>query len=279
MPTDRTFALSAGSASQSMISAERVPDHLLNPEIIEVMGLRLHNLDRHAIARRVASAAANNQKMLVVNANAHLVVLSQKLSWMRQFFTQADIAFCDGTGVQLAARFLTGRALHRTTPPEWIGEALRSLGPNTSVFWLGGRPKVVEQAARRYEELYSTRTVGIQHGFFDMSPNSADTRTLVERINRAAPSILLVNMGMPRQEYWLWENWPRLEPVVAITGGALVDHAAGLVKRPPRWVANLGIEWLVRLVREPGRLWRRYLLGLPVFGYYVLRHAIGAQDH
>jgi N-acetylglucosaminyldiphosphoundecaprenol N-acetyl-beta-D-mannosaminyltransferase len=279
MRTDTTFALSAGSASKTMIGAERGPDHLLNAEIIEVMGLRLHNIDRHTIAKRVVAAADKKQKMLVVNANAHLVVLSQKLPWMRLLFSQADIAFCDGAGVQLAARFLTGRALHRTTPPEWIGEALRSLGSNASIFWLGGRPEVVEEAARRYDALYGTRTVGIQHGFFDMSPNSTDTRMLVDRINRAAPSILLVNMGMPRQEQWLWENWPRLEPGVAITGGALVDHAAGLVQRPPRWVANLGIEWLVRLAREPRRLWRRYLLGLPVFGFYVFRHAISAQDH
>jgi N-acetylglucosaminyldiphosphoundecaprenol N-acetyl-beta-D-mannosaminyltransferase len=279
MPTDTTYALSAGSASQARVGTECVADRLLNTEIVEVMGLHLHNLNRFEIAKRVALAAAKKQKMLVVNANAHLVVLSQKLPWMRQLFSQADIAFCDGAGVQLAARFLTGRALHRTTPPEWMGEALKLLGPKASIFWLGGRPEVVEQAARQYEVLYGTSTAGIQHGFFDMSPNSVDTRMLVERINRAAPSILLVNMSMPRQERWLWENWHQLEAGVAITGGALVDHAAGLVRRPPRWVANLGIEWLVRLAREPRRLWRRYLLGLPVFGFYVMRHAIGAQEN
>jgi N-acetylglucosaminyldiphosphoundecaprenol N-acetyl-beta-D-mannosaminyltransferase len=81
-------------------------------------------------------------------------------------------------------------------------------------------------------------------------------------------------MGMPRQERWLWDNWEELGPVVAITAGALVDHAAGRVRRPPRWVANLGVEWLVRLLREPRRLWRRYLLGLPVFGAYLLGYAI-----
>ena len=70
-------------------------------------------------------------------------------------------------------------------------------------------------------------------------------------------------MGMPRQERWLWETFDQLQTGVAITAGALVDHAAGRVRRPPRWVANLGVEWLVRLVREPRRLWRRYLLGLP----------------
>ncbi len=247
-------------------------------DVIEVMGLRLHNLHRDVIAQRVASAAILRRKTLVVNANAHLVVLSQTNPWIRALFSTADIAFCDGAGVQLAIRLLTGRAAHRTTPPEWIGTVLKSLGPKASIFWLGGRPEVVTKAASRYEELYAVRTAGVQHGFFDMSLNSADTLALVEKINRAAPSILLVNMGMPRQERWLWDNWDRLQPGVTITGGALVDHAAGHVQRPPRWVANLGIEWLVRLVREPRRLWRRYLLGLPVFGVYVLQYALRGRN-
>jgi N-acetylglucosaminyldiphosphoundecaprenol N-acetyl-beta-D-mannosaminyltransferase len=251
--------------------------HSAEGDLIEVMGLRLHNLHRDVIAERVRLAALSKQKMLVVNANAHLVVLAQTNQWIPKLFSKANIAFCDGAGVQLAIRLLTGRAAHRTTPPEWIGTTLKSLGLKASVFWLGGTSEAVAEAAKRYEANFDVRTVGVQHGFFDMSPNSSDTLELIERINRAAPSILLVNMGMPRQERWLWENWERLNPCVAITAGALVDHAAGHVRRPPRWVANLGMEWLVRLVREPRRLWRRYLFGLPVFGVYVLRYALSGR--
>jgi N-acetylglucosaminyldiphosphoundecaprenol N-acetyl-beta-D-mannosaminyltransferase len=133
---------------------------------------------------------------------------------------------------------------------------------------------VALQAAAAFEARYDVVTVGVQHGFFDASSGSAESRAIIARINESRPTVLLVNMGMPRQERWLWDNWQELRPVVAITAGALVDHAAGRVRRPPRWVANLGVEWLVRLVREPRRLWRRYLLGLPVFGVYLLGYAI-----
>lgn len=247
--------------------------------MIDIMGLRLHNLHRNVIAERVIAAVNLDRKMLVVNANANLVVLSQTIGWMPALFLKADIAFCDGAGVQLAIRLLKGRAAHRTTPPEWIGGVLEALGPKASIFWLGGSPEAVAKAAQHYEERYGVRTAGVQHGFFDMAKNSVENLALVARINSAAPSILLVNMGMPRQELWLWDNWDRLHTGVAMTGGALVDHAAGHVRRPPRWVANLGIEWLVRLVREPKRLWRRYLLGLPVFGFYVLRYALRGNKH
>jgi len=247
-------------------------------DMIDIMGLRLHNLHRSTIAERVITAARSKQKMLVVNANANLVVLSQTLGWMPALFSKADIAFCDGAGVQLAIRLLKGRAAHRTTPPEWIGAVLEALGPNASLFWLGGSKEAVVKAARNYEARYGVRTAGVQDGFFDMAKDSVENLALIARINSAAPSILLVNMGMPRQERWLWDNWDRLQTGVAITGGALVDHAAGHVHRPPRWVANLGIEWLVRLVREPKRLWRRYLLGLPVFGLFVLRYAVSGNN-
>ncbi|HEX3756537.1 MAG TPA: WecB/TagA/CpsF family glycosyltransferase [Rhizomicrobium sp.] len=244
-------------------------------DMIDIMGLRLHNLHRNVIAERVIAAVNSDHKMLVVNANANLVVLSQTIGWMSALFLKADIAFCDGAGVQLAIRLLKGRPAHRTTPPEWIGAVLEVLGPKASIFWLGGSAEAIVKAARLYEERYGVRTAGVQHGFFDMAKNSVENLAVVARINSAAPSILLVNMGMPRQERWLWDNWDLLQTGVAITGGALVDHAAGRVRRPPRWVANLGIEWLVRLVREPKRLWRRYLLGLPVFGLYILRYALG----
>ena len=241
---------------------------------MEVMGLRLQDIHRDMIIERVCRAAQARKKLLVVNANAHLVVLSQTNPWLRVMFAAADIAFCDGAGVQLAGRILNRRNLRRTTPPEWIGAVLQRLGPQGSVFWLGDTETAVAAAADAFARKYGVRTVGCQHGFFDTSPNSSEGRDVVGRINAAKPSILLVNMGMPLQEQWLWTNWGQLDPGVAVTAGALVDHAAGRVARPPRWVANLGLEWLVRLVREPRRLWRRYLLGLPVFGYYMIRYLL-----
>jgi len=243
-------------------------------EVIEVMGLRLHDLDGKTIAERSVFAVRSGQKLLVVNANAHMVVLAQTRPWLRELFQRANIAFCDGAGVQLAIRLLNGRVVRRTTPPEWIGNFLSALGEDASIFWVGGTPEVVAAAAARYEEQYGVRTAGVQHGYFDLSPDSAESRELVARINAAQPSILMVTMGMPRQEQWLWDHWDRLVPCVALTGGALVDHAAGRVSRPPLWVANLGLEWFVRLIREPRRLWRRYLLGLPVFAGYILRYAV-----
>ncbi len=240
----------------------------------EVLGIELDDLSADDVAAHVADAVITGRRMLVVNANAHMLTLAQRRRWLRNFIKQADIAFCDGAGVQFAARLLTGRLPHRTTPPEWVDAAARRIAPFGTVFWLGGKPDVVERAASVFAHRTGTRCVGWHHGFFDLSTGSADNAALVAEINRASPDLLIVNMGMPRQEQWLRDHWPLLDARVGIAAGALVDHIASRVRRPPRWVANIGLEWAVRLAIEPRRLWRRYLLGLPVFGGYVLRELL-----
>jgi N-acetylglucosaminyldiphosphoundecaprenol N-acetyl-beta-D-mannosaminyltransferase len=247
---------------------------VLDDKRLEVMGVTLDNVSGAEIEERVIAAARGGQRLLVANANAHMVVLTQTRPWLREFLADADITFCDGAGVQLATLALRGKAIHRTTPTEWVLTVLNALGPEASIFWLGGKPDVVEQAAKMYESRFGVRTAGTQHGFFDSAPGSKESLEVVAAIRAARPNILLVNMSMPLQERWLAAHFAQLPPCVAITGGALVDHAAGLVRRPPRWVANMGLEWLVRLAIEPRRLWRRYLLGLPLFGAYVLRYAV-----
>ena len=260
---------------ESLTSTVSLPSSRAAPlplRSVRLLGVRVDDIPRDAIVDRICDDAANGRRLLVLNVNVHMLMLARQHQWLRRFLDEADVVFCDGAGVQLAGLLLTGTRLHRCTPPEWAGTAARRLAEEgRSVYWLGGQPGVVEQAARNFEAAYAARTVGRQHGFFDQRRGSADNRRIVEQINRAAPDLLLVTMGMPLQERWLCDHWPLLNVKVAITAGALVDHAAGRVRRPPQWVSNLGLEWAVRLAVEPRRLWQRYLLELPAFGAAVLK--------
>jgi N-acetylglucosaminyldiphosphoundecaprenol N-acetyl-beta-D-mannosaminyltransferase len=208
---------------------------------------------------------------MILNVNVNLINLASTRPWLRELFRRAEIVFCDGAGVQLASWVLFGLRLRRTTPPEWVGGLADGLGTRRgSVYWLGGALDVVVQAAAVLERRHNLHTAGYHHGFFDAAAGSADNRRLVEEINAARPDLLLVTMGMPRQERWLYDHWHSIDVGIAVSAGALVDHVAGRVRRPPPWVANIGLEWAVRLAIEPKRLWRRYLIGLPVFGCRLL---------
>jgi N-acetylglucosaminyldiphosphoundecaprenol N-acetyl-beta-D-mannosaminyltransferase len=96
-----------------------------------------------------------------------------------------------------------------------------------------------------------------------------ENREVVARINRAVPDILLVGFGMPLQEKWIAENRAGLDASVIMTVGAAFDYLAGEVRRAPRWATTRGLEWLGRLLVEPHRLWRRYLIGNPLFFWRV----------
>ena len=230
------------------------------------MGVRIDDVTEAELVDAVTDAIARRARLDVVNANAHLVNLAQSRPWLIDLFDCAGVAFCDGAGVQLATWLRTGHRPARHTPPQWIHQLGRRLAAKgATVFWLGGDPDAVEAAATRMEATTGLRCVGRHHGFFDMTPGAPANEAVLAAINQAAPDLLLINMGMPRQERWLYDNRARLTVPVVITAGALVDHVAGLVRRPPRWVTDAGLEWLVRLLIEPRRLWRRYLLGLPLF--------------
>jgi N-acetylglucosaminyldiphosphoundecaprenol N-acetyl-beta-D-mannosaminyltransferase len=238
-----------------------------------LLGLRIDSISADDIVRSIVEAATHKRRLVVINANAHMVLLARSRPWLRKLFDQADIAFCDGTGVQLAIWLKTGIWPHRSTPPQWMDAVGYKLSVrDAAIYWFGGRPEVVGTAAIRFSRKTGMRLSGWRDGFGDpLSPRVAVA------INQAQPGVLVVCLGMPLQEQWIAENLRRITAPVVISAGALVDHAAGIRKRPPPWVANLGLEWLVRLVIEPRRLWRRYVLGLPVFAWLVFCEVLATR--
>ena len=262
---------SEGGASEAV-------SHRLYPPRIVILGAALDDLSASEIVEEIFSVLDRGGRARVINANAYMLNLTYETPWLRNLFRQSEITFFDGAGAQLAAQFLTGQRPRRTTPPEWAAEVAAGVAQrNGSVYLLGGELTAAAAAADRLTAETGVRVAGFHHGFFDPTPGSPEAQAVVDDINRVRPDVLFLNMGMPRQERWLFDYWDQIEVPVAVTAGALVDHLAGRVRRPPRWVADLGFEWLVRLAVEPKRLWRRYVIGLPVFGFRVLREKLGPR--
>ena len=220
---------------------------------------------------------------IVLNVNAHCLNLCHGDEGLRRFFAGADVVFCDGVGVRLAARMLGGRLPERITYADWLPR-LATLAEERgfTLFFLGARPGVAREAARRLRRFHAgLKIVGVRHGFFDHGGGSPENGTVVAEINAARPDILLVGLGMPLQERWLMENHHRLDVGVALTGGAVFDYASGRLRRGPHVLPDNGFEWLARLLVEPRRLWRRYLLGNPLFLARILsqrwRRSMGSR--
>jgi N-acetylglucosaminyldiphosphoundecaprenol N-acetyl-beta-D-mannosaminyltransferase len=205
--------------------------------------------------------------------NAHVLNQSQENPGLRAALETADLVYCDGYGVRLAAKALDAPIPHRMTGADWIwGLARMCQEAGKSIYLLGSEPGVASQARVRLRRWYpDLKLVGAHHGYFE--PHSAHAERVVEDINARRPNIVLVGMGTPKQELWVQESAARLEVDVLWTVGALFDVVSGRVPRAPSWLADNGAEWIFRLAIEPRRMWRRYLLGNPVFLSRVLAQA------
>ena len=244
-----------------------------------MLGVGVDPLTVEELHAEIERLVRGRKRGLVLNANAHCLNLCYEDPALRGFLNGAEVVFCDGAGVMLAARILGGRIPARITYADWAWQlAAFAATRGFSLYFLGARPGVAQEAARRLKRRYPELEIaGVHHGYFDRSTGSSENEGVVEEINAAAPDILLVGLGMPLQEHWLMENRQRLDVGVALTGGAVFDYVSGRLRRGPRLLTRGGLEWLARLLAEPRRLWRRYLVGNPLFLLRVMRQRLEAR--
>jgi N-acetylglucosaminyldiphosphoundecaprenol N-acetyl-beta-D-mannosaminyltransferase len=244
---------------------------------VGILGVNVSHLTLTRLANTIDSTIRDGGRATVLYANVHGLNLAWEQPHLRVLYNQSDYVLCDGFGVKLAARLLGQSLPERMTPPDWLPNvAALASKRGFSIFFLGNQPGVAERAvARLRQDFPDLHVAGVHHGFFEKTRGSADNEAVIGLINAAKPNLLYVGFGMPAQEYWLMENWDRLEVNVAITAGAMLDFIAGQTPRGPRWLTDHGLEWFTRLLTEPRRLWRRYLIGNPLFFFRVLRQRLG----
>ena len=242
-----------------------------------MLGVGVDPLTVEELQAEIGHLVRGSRRALVLNVNAHCLNLCYEDAALRAFFNGAEVVFCDGAGVMLAARVLGGRVPERITYADWAWHlAAFAAAEGFSLYFLGGRPGVARAAAQKLNERHPDLEIdGVRHGYFDHAAGSPENEAVVEEINAAAPDILLVGLGMPLQERWLMENGGRIDAGAILTGGAVFDYVSGRLNRGPRLLTTSGFEWLARLIAEPRRLWRRYLLGNPLFLFRVLRQRLG----
>lgn len=254
---------------------------MTNIGTINILGVEISTHSLPFLLNFITHTISNQQKAIVAYANVNAINLAQEISWFLDFLNRSDIVFCDGFGVRWAAKLLGEKLPPRYTPPDWIIQLCQSCVQNDfSLFFLGSQPDVARKAASRLlAEFPGLKIVGSHHGYFDKSLGSQENKVVINLINHANPNILIIGFGMPLQERWLIDNWSKINSNIALTGGAVFDYISGNIGRAPRWMTDHGLEWLGRLIIEPRRLWKRYLIGNPHFILRVLRYRWSKGTH
>lgn len=235
----------------------------------ELLGVRIGEYDIPRLTNRIAQAIAGDERIVVANHNLHSLYLCSRDPKLRAFHAAADVTHADGMSMIALARLLGVplRRDHRVTYVDWMRPLMAAAARGGwRVFALGGQPGVFEQAAARLRASHPGLVLAGAHGFFDPARDSADSRAVLAQITAFRPNVLLVGMGMPRQEHWVHDHRSALDANAILMAGAAMDYIAGIVPTPPRAAGSAGLEWAWRLAAEPRRLWRRYL----VEPWYVL---------
>ena len=212
----------------------------------------------------------------IMGPNAQLITLAQKDSRFFEALHASALNVPDGISVVIASRILGGNIAARAPG----GELMESLccaaaRHGLSVFFLGGLPEAAALTSRRFQRRYPALSIaGAYCPPREFEHDPMERAHIRQLITEAAPDLLFVAFGAPKQEIWMHENCPTLPIGAAMSVGAAFDTQSGLRKRAPRWTHKLGLEWLYRLVHEPRRLWRRYLIGNPYFLYLVLEQRL-----
>lgn len=242
-------------------------------ESVKILGVRVDGYRVDELHVAIAQIVDRKERAPVLNVNAHALNLAYENPWLRDFFNSAPIIFCDGAGVGLAARLLGKKLPKRITYADWMWQLSKfAQEKGYSLFFLGAQPGVAQSSAHRLLQRFPGLVIaGVRDGYFDRAIGSIENQNVVEKINSVQPNILVLGMGMPIQERWILENLDQLKVNVVLTGGAVFDYISGETRRAPRWMTDHGLEWLGRLLIEPRRLWRRYVLGNPLFLARVLR--------
>ena len=188
------------------------------------------------------------------------------------YLKNADLVTADGMPIVLLSRLLRNRLPERVTGADMVPAICRRCAEEgLSVYVLGGDGDAVEAA---FEKLgvQSLRVAGVDPAFVKLADEQPE---IVARINAARPDVLFVALGNPKQELWMGRNADKLDVGAMIGIGGTFNFIAGRVKRAPRWMQRSGLEWIYRIVQEPGRLWRRYAYGLVKFSWLSLRALLG----
>jgi N-acetylglucosaminyldiphosphoundecaprenol N-acetyl-beta-D-mannosaminyltransferase len=231
---------------------------------VAFLGLTLQPKSMPEMNKLVEQGIREHQKWIIANHNLHSVYLFHRHAKLREFYSRVHWTYLDGMPLVALGR-LYGYPLQReqrVTNVDWMGP-LMALAAESGwrVFNLGSARQVAEEGAAKLRKLYPGLQIEVSDGFFDASRGSAENEALVERINAYRPDLLMVGMGMPRQEFWTQENFARLDAhVILSSAGAAFEYIAGAAPTPPRWAGRIGLEWIFRLAHEPRRLFGRYLI-------------------
>jgi len=229
----------------------------------QVLGVRVDAVEMTEAVRHVEQFVKQGQRgCYVAVTGMHGVAEARQDPLFRKVLNCADLVVPDGMPLVWLGRRHGHPLRRRVTGSELMLAFCQKTGSRYRHFFYGGRPGVAEELAQVLRQRYQIVTAGAYCPPYRPLTEEED-REVVARITKAAPDVLWVGLSTPKQERWMYEHRRKLEVPVMLGVGAAFDMNSGRMSRAPEWMQENGLEWLFRLLAEPRRLWKRYLVTIP----------------
>ena len=234
---------------------------------INILNVQIDNISTQELLQRLRVGG------VVFTPNVDHLVKLQKDREFFKVYQEADYRVCDSQLIMYASRFL-GQPIQEKISGSDLFPAFYnrySQDENVKIFLLGSTEEVAKQARQNINAKVGRNMVVATDSPWDFEEDSTECARIIEKINNSGANVLVVGFGAPKQEKWICEYKSRLTSIQTFMAiGATIDFEAGNLRRSPAWMSSVGLEWLYRLVSEPRRLWRRYLVEDLVFFKFVL---------
>ncbi len=235
---------------------------------------KLKNLN--ILGSKAALAALPEGKLLINTINAHSYNTARRDPLFAEALTQGDVLIPDGVSIVKACRWIGAKSRPEERIAGWDlfeYEMQRFERKGGTVMFMGSSERVLRLIVDRAAEVYPHLRVVTYSPPYKPEFSDDDNRAIIEAINAARPDLLWIGMTAPKQEKWTYSHWPELDIDCHVgTVGAVFDFFAGTVERAPLWWQRHGLEWLYRLIKEPRRMWRRYIIGNVLFLWNIFVH-------
>lgn len=259
-----------------LASLRQALDILIKPKAgtelptLDIFGIKMLNITWPSALGILEMSLKQREKTAVWFVNADCLNKAWKDDAYRKLLRDNPVVFPDGSGIMLAAKLLGKSLRENLNGTDMLPKLCKlAVAGSYKIFLLGAASGVAEKMRDNLVKRFpGLQICGVHHGFFDWD---SEADALVQEINQSGADILLVAFGAPLQERFISRFGSRIEAAVQMGVGGLFDFYSGRIPRAPLWMRRLGIEWIFRLIQEPGRMWRRYILGNPLFLYRVLK--------
>ena len=234
----------------------------MDNKTIDFLGIRIDNLTSKEILDRVDVCIANKKPRQVVGVNVDQAWRVIEDSYSHKIFDDAEIVFTDGKPIIWMSKWLKRPIVEKVSGPDlMLLLCERAAQKKYKIFLLGCAEGVATNAAKKLEEMYpGLQCVGTYSPPFGFEKDPVEMEKIVSMLRESQADELFVGMGSPKQDIFIYENMEKYQIPVSYSMGAAIDFIGGSVKRAPKWMSDIGLEWFHRMMQNPKRLIKRYLV-------------------